>query len=201
MEEEGIIYCRVSSKNQRSNSIHKHFSLESQERICKQYCIKNNIKIIEIVKETVSGKDFNKMKKLIDTKNKMLSTNIKHLIVFSPDRLIRNTEQGVKLLNDLFNNNKITFFVDDNLSYVHFRNQHNIRVSISLAELETKNISHRITNGYKEKNLQNHKENKNVSFKVKKYKKKGMSLSKIHNQLLLDNINVSTYKIRKILNE
>ena len=105
MKEQGIIYCRVSSKNQRSNIKHKHFSLESQERICKQHCIDNNIKINEIVKETVSGKDLNKMTRLNYVKNKILLSNIRHLIVFSPDRLIRNTVQGVGLLNELYKNN------------------------------------------------------------------------------------------------
>jgi len=203
--EEAIIYCRVSSFKQCSNSIIKHYSLENQERKCKEYCNKNNIKVNEIIKEVSSGKNLNQMKKLTYVKNKILNSNIKYLIIYTPDRLIRNTEQGTAFLNELCNNNKITYFVDDELSYVHFRNKHSIRTSISLAEMEYDCISSRVKNSLIEKNKQKstkdiNQQNK-LNFKIKKYHNLGMSINKIKKELLLNNINVSFYYIRNFINK
>ena len=58
-----IIYSRISSKAQ---------SLEAQTSSCKDYCVKNNLTVTEIITETGSGRSMKNLKKLRKTINSYL---------------------------------------------------------------------------------------------------------------------------------
>ena len=53
-----ILYLRVD-KNDLANSTEK---LEEQEKELREYCKKNEIEVIKVIAEVVSGKDFNRPK-------------------------------------------------------------------------------------------------------------------------------------------
>jgi site-specific DNA recombinase len=82
-----IIYCRVSTSEQKE----KGYSLKEQERILREYCKKNGIKIVWYFIEDHSAKDFNRpeFKKLyqIAKENK---EDIDYLLVYKWDRFSRD---------------------------------------------------------------------------------------------------------------
>lgn len=76
-----IIYCRVSSIIQKEK-----LSLSIQEEICKDYCIKNNFNIIEIIKETASAKFPKNQKKLLNFIDNYNENNSIKLLVYNISR-------------------------------------------------------------------------------------------------------------------
>ena len=84
-----VIYCRVSSKEQ----VDEGNSLASQERICREYALKNNYEVARtFIEEGESAKTTNRtqLNKLLafctDKKN-----TVAHVIIHKIDRLSRNT--------------------------------------------------------------------------------------------------------------
>jgi site-specific DNA recombinase len=91
-KKKGIIYCRVSSLEQVDNT-----SLESQERFCRDYSIKNNIEILKTFIEkgesakTADRTEFQKaISFCVDKKNQ-----VDYFIVYKIDRFARNQEDHV----------------------------------------------------------------------------------------------------------
>lgn len=88
----GIIYCRVSSKEQIENT-----SLDMQEKYCLDYAQKNNTKILKIFREEgESAKTANRTKFIEALKycnNKQHQIN--YFIVFKIDRFARNQDDHV----------------------------------------------------------------------------------------------------------
>ncbi len=88
----GIIYCRVSSKEQIDGT-----SLGSQERFCKEYAERNNIKVLKIYIErgesakTANRTEFNKALAFCSDKK----TNATFFIVYKLDRFARCQEDHV----------------------------------------------------------------------------------------------------------
>jgi predicted site-specific integrase-resolvase len=99
-KENVIIYCRVSSSQNKDN-------LESQAERLKNYCIINGYKINNIIKEIGSG--------LNDNRPKLLSilndTSITKIVVEHKDRL---TRVGFNYIETLLNNNNIQIEVVNN---------------------------------------------------------------------------------------
>ena len=89
------IYVRVSTDEQRDNG----YSIDSQLRMIKEYCEKNNYTIIDIYNDAgYSGKDLmrpNMQRLLKDIKSKKIDT----LVAIKVDRLTRNNYDGFWLLN------------------------------------------------------------------------------------------------------
>lgn len=89
------IYVRVSTDDQRDNG----YSIDSQLRMIKEYCEKNNYSIIDVYNDAgYSGKDLMRpeMQRLLaDIKSK----KIDKLIAIKVDRLTRNNYDGFWLLN------------------------------------------------------------------------------------------------------
>ena len=86
-----IIYCRVSSKEQEEAG----YSLDSQEKLLKEYADKNNFKIEKVyrISESASGKQIRK------TFNEMLQVATKNkvdvILCEKTDRLTRNPKDAV----------------------------------------------------------------------------------------------------------
>ena len=89
------IYVRVSTDDQRDNG----YSIDSQLRIIKEYCEKNDYDIVDVYNDAGhSGKDLMRpeMQRLLkDIKSK----KIDKLIAIKVDRLTRNNYDGFWLLN------------------------------------------------------------------------------------------------------
>lgn len=89
------IYVRVSTDDQRDNG----YSIDSQLRMIKEYCEKNNYNIVDVYNDAGhSGKDLMRpeMQRLLaDIKSK----KIDKLIAIKVDRLTRNNYDGFWLLN------------------------------------------------------------------------------------------------------
>ncbi len=90
--ETGIIYCRVSSKDQIDGT-----SLGSQERACQEYAERNNIKVLKIYIErgesakTADRTEFNKALTFCTDKKK----KVDRFIVYKLDRFARNQDDHV----------------------------------------------------------------------------------------------------------
>lgn len=95
MNEQAAVYVRVSTDEQRDNG----YSIDSQIRMIKEYCEKNNYVIVGIYNDAgYSGKDLMRpaMQKLLqDIKTK----KIDKLLAIKVDRLTRNNYDGFWLLN------------------------------------------------------------------------------------------------------
>lgn len=93
-EKTGVIYCRVSSKEQVENT-----SLESQERLCRDYAARNNIEILQVfVDKGESAKTADRpefLKAITFCSNKKRPVNF--FIVYKLDRFSRNQDDHVSV--------------------------------------------------------------------------------------------------------
>ena len=89
------VYVRVSTEDQRDNG----YSIDSQLRMIKEYCEKNNYDIVDVYNDTGhSGKDLMRpeMQRLLkDIKSHKIET----IVAIKVDRLTRNNYDGFWLLN------------------------------------------------------------------------------------------------------
>ena len=99
------IYVRVSTDEQRDNG----YSIDSQLRMIKEYCEKNNYTIIDIYNDAgYSGKDLNRpaIQKLIeDCKNHKIDA----VFVFKLDRISRSQRDTLYLIEEVFNKYDVSF--------------------------------------------------------------------------------------------
>lgn len=85
----GVIYCRVSSKEQIENT-----SLESQERYCQEYAVKNGIRVLQVFVDrgesakTADRPEFTRAIALCTNKKQ----HIDYFIVYKLDRFARNQD-------------------------------------------------------------------------------------------------------------
>lgn len=135
-----IIYARISSPNQAEFN-GQHFSIENQINICKDYCKKNKINIIDIKSEVVSGRDINKQKILLSLLN---YSNI-NIICYNISRFSRNTKHALEFVDKCKDRNIIIHFVEENIKLTHFSDMHRLRLGLSQSELESNQTSHRIS--------------------------------------------------------
>ena len=103
-----IIYVRCSTFAQTKDKSH---SLETQIALCLDYCGKNNLDVIEIVRDIIPG---HKMKKLslFDIPDKMSNINI---VIADPSRLSRNVSDAHNFMERCANSNINIHFARDNL--------------------------------------------------------------------------------------
>ena len=95
IQKKAVIYCRVSTKEQ----VDEGNSLSTQEKICREYCNKNNYEIAEIFNEQgESAKTANRteLQKLLtycaDKKH-----GVNAIVIYKVDRLSRNTDDYSQL--------------------------------------------------------------------------------------------------------
>ena len=85
------VYVRVSTEDQRDNG----YSIDSQLRMIKEYCEKNNYDIIDVYNDAGhSGKDL-----MRPAMQRLLKDIKSHKIEIKVDRLTRNNYDGFWLLN------------------------------------------------------------------------------------------------------
>ena len=135
-----IVYTRISSKNQ-SFCHGVHVSIENQLHNCTNYCLKNNLNIINHISEVVSAKNIQKQKQLLN----LLNNNNINIIFYNISRFSRNTSDGLNFLNECKQKKINLHFVEENLAYTHYMDMHRLRVGLSQSEFESNTISNRIT--------------------------------------------------------
>jgi predicted site-specific integrase-resolvase len=99
-EKQTIIYCRVSSFNQKDD-------LKSQISFIEEYCLNNQIHIDEVYSDIGSGLNY-KRKNFIKLVNEITKNKIKKLIIAHKDRLVRF---GFELIEELCIENNVELIV------------------------------------------------------------------------------------------
>ena len=130
---DAIIYLRVSTKSQSE-------SLNVQEQVARNYCIKNKLNIKKVVKDI--GSAYNNIYKL--SINDIIENNSNiNLVIASPSRLSRDIVHGAELINDCNKKNILTHVVDQN--YICNSNVSNKKLleGIFDAMIESKTLSER----------------------------------------------------------
>ena len=143
-EKNAVIYCRISSDKQ---------SLHIQEMKCIEYANANKYKVVQIVKETSSARNFDKMIKL---KELLDSINNMDIIVYSLDRFCRNTLDMLNILKELNRNNINIISISDNINMSTASGKHAFWQRISAAELESDLISERVNRNIEYKKSMGH---------------------------------------------
>ena len=117
-----VIYCRVSTSNQKTH-------LENQIKYCEQFCIANGWKISKIIKDVGSAVNFNR-KGLKDLLLILKYNKPKRIVIADKDRLARIGFDLLKniieinncdliVINDVGQNDKIRDIVEELVHIVH----------------------------------------------------------------------------------
>lgn len=141
--ENTVIYCRVSSKNQ--NTLNST-SLESQEDTCKEYCKANGLNITDIIHDVKSASKNSGVKTQIYSyiQNYKKKPYNEHIVVYAGDRFSRNTGIGSQLI-DLAKKKDLTIhFVRDGFKSNIDTQVIYMKQAIITAEAEALNLSKRI---------------------------------------------------------
>jgi DNA invertase Pin-like site-specific DNA recombinase len=141
-----IIYCRISQSKTSKTNI-RDISLDSQEFLCSNYCNDNNIKIIKIVKECCSGRNYDKMNGLKKLARQIMRDHPNTLLIISDlTRFMRNTYQALDLINKLNNKGITVYSVTDKYSYSKVapsNEKFQFRQLLNYAELESDRLADR----------------------------------------------------------
>jgi DNA invertase Pin-like site-specific DNA recombinase len=133
-----IIYCRES----KSTCINSN-SIKKQEKTCKKYCKKNNIKIKRTHKFHNQSARLSKNKQtLINSTKTMSSGDV--LIVARVDRFSRDYKSGLKFLEELKEKNINVYSIKENINY--FDNKTEFKKLLKLAQKYSDDISQYILN-------------------------------------------------------
>ncbi len=86
IQQKGIIYIRVSSGEQVAGT-----SLDSQERLCKDFCIQRNTKIVKMFREEGASAKSTKREEFLKAIEYCRKNKIDSFVVYKLDRFARNT--------------------------------------------------------------------------------------------------------------
>lgn len=146
-----ILYCRVSSKEQEDRG----YSLEAQEKLLKDYALRNDLEMAKIFKisESASGKQIRK------TFNEMLNFvrkgKINIILCEKIDRLTRNLKDGAVISDWVSSDdNKQVHFVKENFVVSKNTRAHENLVwdmKVAIARFYTNNLSEEVKKGQKAK--------------------------------------------------
>ena len=128
-QKKAVIYCRVSTKEQ----VDEGNSLSTQEKICREYCFKNEYDIFQTFLEqgeSAKTADRTELQKLLafcaDKKNQ-----VKAVVIYKLDRLSRNTDDysqlrlllkrygvEIKSTSEHFENNPVGRFMENTMANI-----------------------------------------------------------------------------------
>lgn len=133
------IYCRISTDEQ---------NLEVQERICKEYCNRNNFEIVEIYKDVISGSKasrpaFNRL--IQDMRNYKFDC----VMVVKLDRLGRSLQHLLSLFDEMSRRGISFIAVTQNIDTTTATGRLQMQVMAAFAEFERSLISERTKEGLK----------------------------------------------------
>lgn len=133
------IYCRVSTREQ---------DADKQEAICKEYCMRNGLEIVNIYKDVISGTTSSRpeFNKLLDD---MRHYKIDIIMVTKLDRIGRSLQHLLSLFDE-FNKKGISFVaVTQNIDTTTSSGRLQLQIMGAFAEFERSIISERTKEGLK----------------------------------------------------
>jgi DNA invertase Pin-like site-specific DNA recombinase len=134
-------YCRVSTSMQAEDGS----SLANQETCIQEYCKKNNLELLQVFKESISGSVEPTQRPLLShILREIDDTNADGIVVYKLDRLSRSIKDTVALLSTLSQKNKKFFEIKNNLSNHGAVNSFTMHLFSALAELERSMITERV---------------------------------------------------------
>jgi len=134
--EKAIIYTRISSKSQNRGP-----SLDSQQEVCKNYCLQHNFNIVGNYNEITSAKEISNQKTLLDI---VQNNEGIHLIVNDASRFSRNFTDAAIFLDIMKRKNITLHCANNNLIYSNSIDFKKIMSEIKDAQTEIEQISHRV---------------------------------------------------------
>ena len=142
-----IIYNRISTKNQTLGT-----SLESQSKLCREYCTNNGFNIIGEYNEVTSARFMENQTMLHDIIEQHENFN---LVVYEPTRLSRNINYFTNLVNQCKQKNIIICFVEKDWISTNNTDFKSILSSVYDGQIESENISNRIKRAIQYKKINN----------------------------------------------
>ena len=130
LQNNGFIYCRVSSKKQ---SLYNkgHTSLEVQEKELRDYCASINVNVIKCIKEVYSGRSMDKMKGLHYLC--CIASEYQNIYVYDISRFSRNAHHALNILECLNTRNISVYSLKENISYKDVWSRNQFRIQLSAA--------------------------------------------------------------------
>jgi|UniRef100_A0A6C0EDE4 DNA invertase Pin-like site-specific DNA recombinase len=179
-----IIYTRISTKKQFTG-----YSLDIQNKICNDYCKKNNLIILDNFKEIKSATNINYQKNLINIIEKYQNIN---LIISDISRISRNLSNYNILTEKCIQKNIVIHYVEDNLISSNKEHTNIINKKILESEKESQLISFRT-----KKTIQYKKFINNYNPAILKY---GYKYIKVNNKKIIQKNIQENYIIQLIKN-
>ncbi len=139
-----VIYSRVSSQDQ---------NYERQTAELKKYAADNDLKVIGIYEEKISGKNTDRPK-LNEISNLVQDKKIQHILVYDLSRLARNTGAAIQFIDFLTLNNCSLTIKDLNLTTLSKTGKPDlnttfmIQILSAVYEMERGTIRARLESGY-----------------------------------------------------
>ncbi|MEE1112506.1 MAG: recombinase family protein [Bacteroidales bacterium] len=212
-----ILYARTSNNGAKVN----RQNTDSQVNKIQEYAVSNNIDIVEVFCEHISGAVKNKDRKVLQECFTFALNNEIDIILFcSLDRLGRNYFELMENINWLQENKVNAYFIAENITLL---NENKVILPYTtmylsclgvIAQQERENIKNRLQRGYEyARNVKRVKVGRKLGSKMtstdreKKYKdvikllRKGMSVSDVLKICKQDNIKVGEATIWKLKKE
>jgi DNA invertase Pin-like site-specific DNA recombinase len=152
------IYARVSSPSQANNNsdnVEEGLSIDTQIQECRNYASNKGYRVTNTVTEVGTSFRVRTKSKLNELVNAMESDkNMQSdvIIVYSFDRFSRNLIHGLELLDRLKNKNIfVESVLEPGVDYTLPAGRHQITGIISLAQMQSENISLRVKKAYQRK--------------------------------------------------
>ena len=141
-----VIYCRKSCKSY--NSYGNELSFSMQQDMCTEFCLANNLVILNIIHETTPARDMDNMVKLYDLLGDIKLDTL--LVVSDITRFSRNVMQGLEIIENLLEKKSTIYAVYNRCCYNdnHF-NRNQFRIFLNNAEFESDQIAERINRSLK----------------------------------------------------
>lgn len=144
------IYVRVSSEEQ-SKCVDGHKSLEDQETLCTNYCVKQNLEIQGVISEVGSARDMTKLRQLNNLLESVDSGDI--IVCLTPDRFSRNAGQAILSMGRLSILGVNVLFVNEEINYMNVTHRYHIHNLFVASQQVTDAISLKIRTSIKQRRI------------------------------------------------
>ena len=127
-----ILYCRVSSDEQA-----KGCSLDHQEKELREWCIRKNVEVVKVYRESHSAKTTKRpeLQMALKEYNKR-NSGIDYFLVLRWNRLSRNVREGEGLIEDYRRNNIEVNAIEEMIDYRFAETKIMLSIFLSMAEVD-----------------------------------------------------------------
>ncbi len=123
-------------------------SFEAQERVCREYCSKNNLTIKSVIRDVCSGFKYGEQERLELAVEDLEEGD--YLVVYDVDRFTRNIERGLRLLRELNTKKAFIYAVNDVCGYETLPDKQRFRQMLIQAQAESERKSDKIKACFRE---------------------------------------------------